>query len=334
MLHHWLWSDDEVGNLEEKGRWWRRRSPNPTRLKRTCSNRTWKNRRLNQRKVFQTSIFNHFYVRNLLVSGRVPVFFFNARFTQGFFQCLKNLVVFSWDQRLHTCAKASNLTKPTQCQKHLCFHITLWNPQPSPWCPSWVFLISWLVVLQLFFHVEAMLFDHQWLEYEGDVGLSEVVGRCFWFMNRLQVFSYIVDVIGVCWLERHLYQFVTSLWFNHVIFLHFDKECFSSETRDAGVLVVHVGGPSWTVRNPWMLCFFQVNWPRDNTKSWKSGKGELSLWGWILKCNLTCSETYVKHVIMYVDSIRTCDMKNLDPDSSVGPDESHVDNCEAFPLLL
>ena len=163
---------------------------------------------------------------------------------------------------------------------------------------------------------------------------SEVVGRCFWFMNRLQVFSYIVDVIGVCWLERHLYQFVTSLWFNHVIFLHFDKECFSSETRDAGVLVVHVGGPSWTVRNPWMLCFFQVNWPRDNTKSWKSGKGELSLWGWILKCNLTCSETYVKHVIMYVDSIRTCDMKNLDPDSSVGPDESHVDNCEAFPLLL
>ena len=210
-------------------RWWSREpggegkvmaaaKPNPTRLKRTCSNRTWKNRRLNQRKVFQTSIFNHFYVRNLLVSGRVPVFFFNARFTQGFFQCLKNLVVFSWDQRLHTCAKASNLTKPTQCQKHLCFHITLWNPQPSPWCPSWVFLISWLVVLQLFFHVEAMLFDHQWLEYEGDVGLSEVVGRCFWFMNRLQVFSYIVDVIGVCWLERHLYQFVTSLWFNHVIF--------------------------------------------------------------------------------------------------------------------
>lgn len=26
----------------------------------------------------------------------------------------------------------------------------LWNPQRSPWCPSWVFLISWLVVLQLF----------------------------------------------------------------------------------------------------------------------------------------------------------------------------------------
>lgn len=61
-------------------------------------------------------------------------------------------------------------------------------------------------------------------------------------------------------------QFVTSLWFNHVIFLHFDKECFSSETRDAGVLVVHVGGPScgvhsWTVRNPWknpwmLLCVF------------------------------------------------------------------------------
>ena len=32
-------------------------------------------------------------------------------------------------------------------------------------------------------HVEAMLFDHQWLEYGGDVGLSEVVGRCFWFMK-------------------------------------------------------------------------------------------------------------------------------------------------------
>ena len=100
----------------------------------------------------------------------------------------------------------------------------------------------------------------------------------------------LVDVIGVCWLERH--SLCDLLLANVVQSCDFSKfwqgvlqlgntwcwcargSCWGPELRRS--TAGHGTGSGAVGDNTW--AYSQVNWPRDNTKYVKSCKGEPSLW--------------------------------------------------------